>query len=103
MWGGSFSVWVRVASNETEAEINTSFIQWPKNGEAGTKFTDQLLAHPARDLILKSKDKGKRSEANDGEAYALVYWGRGQCFFKGVRCHALFILFWSLMSGHGCW
>ena len=25
-----------------------SFIQWPKNGEAGTKFTDQLLAHLAR-------------------------------------------------------
>ena len=32
-------------------EIDTvSFIQWPQNGEAGTKFTDQLLAHVSRGI-----------------------------------------------------
>lgn len=34
-------------------------------------------------LILNSKDKGRRSEAdNDGEVYALVYWGRGKAFSR---------------------
>ena len=42
------------------------------------KFTDQLLTHLERDLILESKDKGRRHEARDGEAYALVYQGRGR-------------------------
>lgn len=32
-------------------------------------------------LILNSKDKGRRSEAdNDGEVYALVYQGRSRAF-----------------------
>ena len=45
------------------------------------KFTDQLLTHRGkRNLILENKDKGKRSEARDGEAYALVYQGRGRAF-----------------------
>lgn len=42
------------------------------------KFTDQLLTHLERDLILESKDKGRRNEARDGEAYALVCQGRGR-------------------------
>ena len=33
-----------------------------------------------RGLILKSNDKGRRSEANDGKAYALV--------FGGMECHS---------------
>ena len=53
-----------------------------------------------QELNLKSKDKGRRSEANDGEAYALVY-GEGAGLFEGEGCHPLFILFWSLMSGPG--
>ena len=46
-----------------------------------------------RDLILKSEDEGGRNEANAGEAYALVYQGRGRAFFEGVGCDPLFILF----------
>lgn len=33
-----------------------------------------------QDKILKTKDKERRREANDGEAYALVYGGRGRAF-----------------------
>ena len=33
----------------------------------------------SQDKILKNKNK-ERSEANDGEAYALVYGGRGGAF-----------------------
>ena len=33
-----------------------------------------------RGLILKSNDKGRRSEANDGKAYALV--------LGGMECHS---------------
>ena len=36
--------------------------------------------HGRRDLILKSKDIGRRSEANDGEAEAFVYWRRTRAF-----------------------
>jgi len=53
----------------------------------GTKFTDQLLSYPGRDLILKGKDQGRRSEANDGAVNALIYWGRGLLFQgSGVPC-----------------
>lgn len=49
--------------------FNTGFIRGPKNGEAGIKFTDQLLAPPReRALILQSKRQRRRSEANAGEA-----------------------------------
>ena len=29
----------------------TRFIHWPKQGELGTKFTDQLLSHPVRQVF----------------------------------------------------
>ena len=38
-------------------------------------------------LILKSKDKGRRSEANDGDEEA--FRGRGRAFPKGVGYHLL--------------
>lgn len=37
----------------------------------------------SRDLILNSEGKRGRSEAKDGDAYALVYWGKGGAFSKG--------------------
>ena len=30
--------------------LGSSFIQWPKNGEVGTKFTDQLLSYLVRGI-----------------------------------------------------
>lgn len=45
-----------------------------------------------RGLILKSNDKGRRSEANDGEAYALVYLGR---LFPGSRMPLCFYPFYG--------
>ena len=75
----SFSIWVLVGEYQNQS---TSYIQWPKSEEVGTRFADQLLAHLESDLILKSRDKGRRSEANDGEEYALVYWGRDRAFSR---------------------
>ena len=54
-----------------------------------------------KDLILKSKDKGRSSEANGGEAYALVY-GERAGLSEGVGDHCLFILFSSLISSQDC-
>ena len=41
-------------------------------------------SHPRgeRDLALKSKDSAGRREAKDGEAYALVFQGKGQGFSR---------------------
>ena len=44
------------------------------------------------------KDK---SEANDGEAYALVYLGRGRAFSGEWSATPFLMLFWSLMSSYG--
>ena len=58
--------------------------------------------HPCgeRDLTLKSKDRGRRSEANDGEAYTSVYQGRGRAFLE-LGCHTISFLFWFTSSSHG--
>ena len=58
--------------------------------------------HPCgeRDLTLKSKDRGRRSEANDGEAYTSVYQGMGRAFLE-LGCHTISFLFWSTSSSHG--
>lgn len=58
--------------------------------------------HPCgeRDLIFKSKDRGRRSKANDGEASASVYQGRGRAVLE-LGCHSISILFWSTSSSHG--
>ena len=50
--------------------------------------------------MQRVKTKGRRSEANDGERDALVYWGRGRVFLE-MGCHPLSILFWSPSASHG--
>ena len=86
----SFSAWTgdgscfalfKKQSNETEAEIpqQIKLLQWTKNEEV-----HRWTSHPRgdRDLLLKSKDEGRKSEASDTEAYALVLQGRGRAFSK---------------------
>ena len=41
--------------------------------------TSHLLCE---DLILKIKDKRRRSEPNDGEAYSLVNWGKPRALLR---------------------
>ena len=71
-------------NNETEAEVNA--VQALFSGQRMEKgnLVHRSTSCPCneRDLILKSKDKGRRSEANDGEAYALVYQGRDRVILR---------------------
>ena len=53
-----------------------------------------------KDLILKSEDTGRRSEANAEELCTVVYQGRGRaCWGRGVL--PSFVLFWSLTFSFG--
>lgn len=55
-----------------------------------------------RDLILKNKDKkGGEVRLLPGEAYALVYQGRGRAFSKECGVTPYFYHFRSLLSAHG--
>ena len=56
----------------------------------------------SRDLILNSEDKRVRSEAKDGEAYALVYWGKDGASSRGVVLPP-FILFFFLVFNLWSW
>ena len=62
---------------ELSSQINFSATQWDKS--------------------LKSKDKRK-----EWGPWRRGIWERGRAFSKGVGCHPLFILIWSLKSTHGC-
>ena len=50
-------------------------------------------------LILMSNDKGRRSDANDREACALIYRGGTVLFWKWGATPSY--LFWSASSSHG--
>ena len=102
---GSFSNWVPAANKETEAEINTAQALFGGQRMEARELSSQINFSPIceRDLILKSKDKGRRSEANDGEAWALVYWGRGRALLRDWGAIPFLSVFWSLLSSQGHW
>ena len=63
-------------------------VGWPKNEEAGTNHAPPMpLPHRSascppgeRDLIVKNKDKERKSEVDDGESHVLVHKGREGLF-----------------------
>ena len=64
------------ALRETKAEINAA----QKFYSVAKEWRSENLVHRStsrphgeRDLILKSKDKGRRSETDDGETHVLFY------------------------------
>lgn len=52
-----------------------------------------------RDLLLRNKDDEGRSETNDGEARALVFWERSRASLE-MGYHPFSVLFWFVTSGH---
>lgn len=56
---------------------SANFIQWPKNGQVGTQFTD---------LVLNNEDYERKSVANDRKAIALAT-REGIGLSGRMRCH----------------
>lgn len=81
-------------------------VGWPKNEEAGTNHAPPIpLLHRStscppgeRNLIVKNKDKERKSEVDDGESYALVHKGKEGLFQGSVSppfYPFLVLNFWS--------
>lgn len=51
--------------------------------ERGSNYIHTSTSHLlCEDLILEIKDKRRRSEPNDGEAYSLVNWGKPRALLR---------------------
>ena len=70
---GSCSIRLRAANNEAEAEINAAQAVFSGQRLEKRELSSQINFSPMWGEGFNFKDKERRSEADDGEAYALVY------------------------------
>lgn len=70
---GSCSIRLRAARNEAEAEISTARAAFSGQRLETRELSSQISFSPVCGEGFNFQDKERRSEAEGGEAYALVY------------------------------